>query len=852
MTRLMMIFASLLITTTSIGIQSACAAPATPHPDQPVLRGEHMLFLDLIRETDVTHRAVHDGKWSDPATWEHGLVPTPGATVLIPHGVNVTLGHIFQPAMKDVRVDGRLQFASDRNTGLILDTLIIAPGGQLVIGTPQQPIAANRSARITFTDTGPIDTTRDPAQLGRGLISHGTVSIHGSSVTPFVALTHFAKVGDTKLQLANTPAGWKPGDRLVLPGTALGSNQDEQLTIISTSGAEVTVQPLAFDHAAPVADLPVYLANVTRNVVLASQTAPRPGASDRAGHVMFMHSANVDISCASFENLGRTDKSRIIEDPRLDDQGHLIAGTGHNPRGRYAIHFHRTGIDRDAPPARVTGSVVLNTPGWGFVNHSSNVLFEDNISANAFGSGFVTEAGDEIGTFRHNLAIRSQGSGEGEDVRKKVQDFAHEGDGFWFQGPGIAVENNIACGQAASGFIYFTEGLIQGGLGTTRFPVANLADATWAGKIDVVDHKDPDKVSDPASVPVIAVPIRGFKGNTAYACNAGFTVRFHRGSPAAGESVIQDSVAWNTVYGAKVRYTSNLVLRNLRLEGGFDKNALFGIAGTLEGVQDIRYENLRIQGWACGIHVPEAGHHTITGGYWNNVKSILVPTPYSRGRQVEIAGDIRFGVAEPAALHTQAQYDIYMDAEFTPLLNSDYRDPNVLFVQDRTLLRFGSYSDRQLYYPEQKDSYVPFATAAAANSADRKRFGQPGETLPPDLIGKTNSQLYKEFGLAIGGAVAPADQVSVPRIHGLIGSPAAYPVERIPYPSHAASLHGFTPAFVRVEENGKKSVKSTTHTEPVDLHAGWNLLTQRIDGELASFLIFGGEGQKAVMKAGKY
>lgn len=36
-----------------------------------------------------THRSVKSGRWSDPATWDRGEVPGPGATVIIDTGHEV-------------------------------------------------------------------------------------------------------------------------------------------------------------------------------------------------------------------------------------------------------------------------------------------------------------------------------------------------------------------------------------------------------------------------------------------------------------------------------------------------------------------------------------------------------------------------------------------------------------------------------------------------------------------------------------------------------------------------------------------------------------------------------------------
>src|SRR6185437_4912495 len=126
--------------------------------------------------------------------------------------------------------------------------------------------------------------------------------------------------------------------------------------------------------------------------------------------------------------------------------------------------------------------------------------------------------------------------------RRRLQDFGHEGDGFWFQGAGITVENNIAAGQASAGFIYFTTGLEQTGLGKMRFATRNLPDASWA--------------NGQPTVSVSQVPVRSFKRNVVFASHTGIIPRFHLGGLAKdggphypGQSVFEDSVVWNTRVG---------------------------------------------------------------------------------------------------------------------------------------------------------------------------------------------------------------------------------------------------------------------------------------------------------------
>src|SRR5690606_11893091 len=105
-------------------------------------------------------------------------------------------------------------------------------------------------------------------------------------------------------------------------------------------------------------------------------------------HLVFFHNPNVAIENISVEGFGRTDKSQRINDPVVVN-GVLQAGTGLNPRARYAMHFHHTGVNPANAPATVRGSVVLGSPGWGYVNHSSNVEFVDNVAYGVYGSSFA-------------------------------------------------------------------------------------------------------------------------------------------------------------------------------------------------------------------------------------------------------------------------------------------------------------------------------------------------------------------------------------------------------------------------------------------------------------------------------
>ncbi len=627
-----------LVPDSSVTIESLNPAPASPGATPPVLN------------------------WSDPNSWvkvangvptgQHA-VPQAGDNVLITGGTTVMVnGDESAASLHAIRVDGTLTFSTTVNTKLLVDTIIVEPQGSWIEGTAADPIPADVTAEVSFADDGDINTSWDPGQYSRGLITHGTVSIYGSEVASFYPVAATAADGSTTvaagskqitLNLAaapslppgvagpvpttSAPQGWRVGDRLIITGdtapNAAGVDQDEQVAIAAINGATITLSaPLQYAHTAPAGES-IYVSDVTRNVVFDSQSVAL-GDNDVAhrGHIMFMHKPTVNVDAVGFYGLGRTDKLNPIDDPDpvedvlaeqalaanpnaplpaddfyvlatdpttgdylgdkdgnpiyatatvngkplLDVNGNpvreiettdvldaktglrvmvpvmdangnpiplyqtpqetqvpipkgqpvpsgdtplyqtdsvtgqtltdsngnpvpqyelQVAKSGLNPRGRYAVHFHRTGTSDGVGVATLNDSAVVDTPGWGIVNHSSDVDVTNNVVFNATGAAYVTEAGDELGTFDHNIAIHSQGAGGGIEDRKNDNDFGQLGDGFWLQGGNVSVTNNVSTGQRGSGFVFFPVGLNQAGLGVTQIAFDNLTPQVQQALLDV-------------------------------------------------------------------------------------------------------------------------------------------------------------------------------------------------------------------------------------------------------------------------------------------------------------------------------------------------------------------------------
>ena len=535
---------------------------ATSHIHDPAMQAEHDALLNLVPVSDATHVAVKDGSWFDPATWASGEVPGDGAKVVIPRGVAVAYDGESDASIFTVRVDGALDFATDRDTLLEVDTLVVTETGRLVIGAADDPVAPGVEAVIRIAANGPIDVAWDPLLLSRGIISQGAVEIHGAEKETFIKVAADPMKGDTSLLLEAPPEGWRIGDSIVLTGTHLGTKgsaqhgearvgattEDEVLTITRIEGDRVYFdRPLEFDHEGPRADLKAYVADFTRNVRIETEGGEATPVHQR-GHVMFMHSDDVDVRYAEFHELGRTDKSeRAFDAGAVDD-----ITPDANVKGRYAVHIHRAGVGDQDHPAMLVGNAVWGSPGWGFVHHDSNAILADNAAYDVFGAAFVAEAGNETGRWVDNIAIKSLGvetsPKEGGDVI--AFDTARGGVGFWFEGRLVEAVGNVAAGMPGGhGFVYMS-----------RIP----SDREIRIDPDVVPQGEKLRYLDSNHINEPNIGI--FSGNEAIAAYQGLEV-IKNGPKQNNDvrTVLDDFSAWEVARGAILQYTGHYTLRNFDL-----------------------------------------------------------------------------------------------------------------------------------------------------------------------------------------------------------------------------------------------------------------------------------------------
>lgn len=775
----------------------------------------HHAVMNLVSLDAVTHQAIQSGNWDDAETWSTGSVPESNARVHIPRGVNVKfVGDQGANVLATLRVDGKLRFARAKDSHLVVDTMVVTHKGRLEIGTTKQPIPQKTDVRITFADTGEISTDSDPLRIGRGLIAMGSVSVVGQELSSHVELAAPARKGDKTVQLTTADHGWKRGDEIVVPGLHSVRVRDEAFKVRRVEGNTITLRgKLRWDHVPPADGLTVPIANMSRNITFASENVVD---SSRRGHIMMMHTNRVHIENAAFDGLGRSEKRTPAEDAQFNEHGEIIDGTGLNERGRYAMHFHQAGTDR-AKDRAITfrGNAVTDSPGWGVVNHGSYVNVDNNVVYNAVGSAFVAESGDEIGRFHNNLAIRSTGSGDGLMERTDQQDFGHLGNGFWFQGTGLEVTDNVATGSRNVGFIYFVQGVLKPDGSRTEFLTSNLEDES-------LDNGE--KTIDPRRVPIPA-----FRDNTAFGVGDGFQSWFHlqpRRSPqnaevaAAGHSVIDRLTVWNARRRAiHMPYTNGMTIRDAVLINNTNSPSREAIGRNMN-TENIRFENVQIEGWARGIDVPIRGQNEVVGGYFANVRNLLVTMSQDSVQYgLEIKRD-QDGASPTFAELTDEQLDGRTQRNIDFDYNRELFHNNIssVFAPNRITIETDEYDGaKQFFLNQQRPDFVPYK--------------QGGPNVPEDFVGLTNAELQAEYGLAVGGTMVPEDAEPDSKTGVFMADPVEMPAPMVLLSDRYANDEEYT---LRYSVDGKR----THESHPTDLKEGWNLLTREVEGQKRTMVVF--------------
>ena len=612
---------------------------------------DHAALDKLIDSASPTHRAVKNGAWSDASTWAGGKIPGNGAKVLIGDGLTVTYDQVSEDRLQTIAIKGNLKFATNQDTQLYVETILNSEDGKLDIGSQQQSVANGKSARIIFTSDRAVNRAWDPTQLSKGLVSHGEVNIYGARKSEKAALKGNATAGNNVLTFKGDLSGWAVGDQIVLGGTGRtykGKDtdnsrlQDEVLTITEINGNNVRFTNndiktgdntvLRYDHTvstyADAGELDLYVANLTRNVSFETENG-KDVPIDRRAHVMLMHNPNVNVFNAGFYDLGRSDKTKIVDDIGQNVDG--SKGNGTNIRGRYALHLHKTGVGKGT--AILRGNAVSGSPGWGIVQHESSAGLEDNVVFDVAGAGIVAESGNETGWWTDNLVMKSTGVDwrTGQDQRKnreKKFDLGFQGDGYWIQGAGlIKNKDNKAISSNRTGMVVFGSAL---DLNEVHRPIETIQVSDLPSEIQKLLPADQTEI-DIRDVPMADIvgfeAYNGTNGLRIWAKGTNFDGEnefSNKGGEDAletahlGRSKVKDFKIWHNSWGgAEVLYSSNVTLEDGLILAKDDKwggggSGLFNNHAAFNST----FDNLTIKGYQKGAQLE----------YPNTNKDFIAPT----------------------------------------------------------------------------------------------------------------------------------------------------------------------------------------------------------------------------------
>lgn len=520
------------------------------HSTDAAKKEEHMAAMQLLMAKDATHTLVKCGNWSDPSVWKNNRIPGDGAQVYIPNGLGVTYDLMSSKRLGIIKVDGFMDFRTNASTKMYVDTLVATSSSIFQIGTKKNPIHSNAQVEIIIVDNGPINLTKDPILVGRGLVLHGTSEIHGAKKKSFLTISGNAMRGDSQITVEGNTSNWKVGDELVIVGThpfqgikRLGrsSSEDEVRKIKAISGQKITLDSgLQFNHEVyPGYGFKSHVGNSSRNVTIRSENP-----NGTRGHFMIMHSPKAQIRYAEFRDLGRSDRRIPISNT--------------NVIGRYSLHIHRTGAVGHELMSIVEGNAVINGVGWGIVHHDSIAAVNHNFVFNIVGSGIVAEAGSETGEWVGNLVTSVLGGPDPKDKdSKKTFGPGNRGIAYFAASRAVIQQRNIAANVRLGWDWEGRLGSATGGLAGGH-PVSMKA--FKFNPTPFLDHSgDTDMVQ-----------LIGFEGNRAYALGT-IAVSTHRefGTTTNTVNEFRDLKAWR-ITGTGVdfsNYTWDYAFRDVILVG---------------------------------------------------------------------------------------------------------------------------------------------------------------------------------------------------------------------------------------------------------------------------------------------
>lgn len=429
----------------------------------------------------------------------------------------------------------------------------------------------------------------DSTQLSLGIVTMGQLEIIGQEKLVMSKLASDAAKSQKVVQLEDTPTGWAVGDSIIITkgGNAnTVSNGNDLRAIDILSGTTITcTKNLNKNHEGRAADnLHCYAGNLTRNITFQSAN---PNHIHHRGHLMAMHNnTNVQIKNAAFKDMGRTDKSRLLDDfvwkqwlepvvfnckisalgqeiceMELNDKADIT-----NIRGRYSLHFHKTGATSTDNMVYITGCVIWGNPGWGITHHDSYATISDNVVYDVTGAGIVSESGSEMGFWDDNLVVDID-KGHTYDKYKSAlfhDDYLFSGQGLAMKGRGVVCRNNvIADAVEGVGIMNMNPSITN----HDRVDAAALATFRPNFTIDQFPLSQNGYSSEGDGVMPVEVALI-LENTTTISCNQGLrSIERDMGVNHESRSVFDGFICWGIAQGLSITYQADYSFKDVFISG---------------------------------------------------------------------------------------------------------------------------------------------------------------------------------------------------------------------------------------------------------------------------------------------
>lgn len=680
---------------------------------------------DLIPDSGTIRSMPTTGRSSEPTTWG-GWLPRTTDRVVIPAGSTVLVDRDFHVHRVKIEFGGTLKVLEDRNVILAFETLQSIEG-DVQIGSIDPAIRHE----VIILDVS-FELDEDPGQYGHGILCVGGNSVvKGAPKTTWSWLSDAPLAGQDYLDLAQAPAGWRRGDKIVIPDTRqLRRNQDyfsapewEEHYVDRVVDRRVYLQgPLLYNHHAgrDIKSSKVYypfVENLTRNTVIRSEGSKVPGhtfCTDRC----YVHWGNVLI-----QDMGRTTIGPL-DDTEFDEEG-TPTHVGGNQKARYPVHLHHLSGPRPGQPTPegyqfvVRGLAIDGSPKWaGSIHDASYGLFTQNVSYKCDGAHWVVEAGNETeNLFLENACMVGYGHLDTGDRGADQFDFGHGGDGWWIAGLGNRFEGNVCANARAEAYDFYTF-LGVGASFPQRLPSFPGAET----------HVDGEYTLGPIRQ---KIPVLSFRDNVGFACGFG-TVYWMVHNDA--HWLQEGTILWHCQHASMdSRYQSGVYLKDCEIIAndslrGEESNVASGFSAAAGC--ELHFEDCRIIGFVIGMLTTSNENITVEGGTLFNTTDVgLYPSrnthPVRHEFHCELLGETKI-----------AKWGFISGPHDAPdTIYGGVSHPSTdIFALEQTFVRSNT-GTLQIFYHHQHPDYV----------VDSRISPDPG---------KTNAQLFAERGICLSGELA--------------------------------------------------------------------------------------------------